>query len=269
MGVCDPNNSMHSLYGNYLPNNIFTSIEDIEKTIEKHHHEVAGIVLEPVVQGAGGMRIHKPDYLKKVRELCTKYDIIFIADEIATGFGHTGKMWACEHADVVPDIITIGKCLTGGMMTLAAMCTTKHISDTISNSEIGVLMHGPTFMGNPLACSVANASIDLLLESNWQEKVSNINKIFTQKLNSLEEVEIVKDIRTIGAIGVVELHSPDFAQFIQDECQNQGVWIRPFGKLIYSIVAYTITNEELNKICDAMINAIKKTDIQFKNMEQK
>lgn len=268
MGVCDPNNSMHSLYGEYLPNNIFTSVENIEQAIIKHHKEVAGVILEPVVQGAGGMKIHKPDYLKRVRELCTKYDIIFIADEIATGFGHTGKMWACEHAEVIPDILTIGKCLTGGMMTLAAMCTTKQISDTISNSEIGVLMHGPTFMGNALACSVANASIDLLLESNWQETVSNINKIFSEKLSSLEGIEIVKDIRTIGAIGVVELNNPDFAQFIQDECVNQGVWIRPFGKLIYSIVAYTITNEELNKICDAMINAVKKANIQFKNMEQ-
>ena len=268
MGVCDPNNSMHSLYGQYLPNNIFTSVDNIENTIEKHHHEVAAVVVEPIVQGAGGMKIHKPDYLKKVRKLCTKYDIIFIADEIATGFGHTGKMWACEHANIVPDILTLGKSLTGGMITLAAMCTTKQISDTISNSDIGVLMHGPTFMGNALACSVANASIDLLLESNWQEKVSNINKIFTQKLNTLEKVEIVKDIRTIGAIGVVELESSDYAQFIQDECQKQGVWIRPFGKLIYSIVAYTITDEELNKICDAMVNSIKKANIQFKNMEQ-
>lgn len=267
MGVCDPKNSMHSLYGDYLPNNIFCSVEELEKTIKKHHKEVAAVIVEPIVQGAGGMRIHSPKYLKVARKLCTKYDILLIADEIATGFGHTGKMWACEHAGILPDILTLGKSLTGGVMTLAAMCTTKSVSDTISNSHIEVLMHGPTFMANALACSVANASIDLLLKSNWQKNVKNINKIFTKKLSTLENLEVVKNIRTIGAIGVVELHNSNYAQVIQDECVKQGVWIRPFGKLIYSIVAYTITKDELNKICDAIIKAIKKVNKDYKTGE--
>jgi adenosylmethionine-8-amino-7-oxononanoate aminotransferase len=256
MGVCDPLNSMHSLYGEYLPNNIFTSVENLEKTIKKHHKEVAAVVLEPIVQGAGGMKIHPPKYLKIARKLCIRYDIVLIADEIATGFGHTGKMFGCDHANIVPDIMTVGKSLTGGMMTLAAMCTTKNISDTISNSNIGVLMHGPTFMGNPLACSVANKSIDMLLNSNWKKKVAKINTIFQNELQELTKIDIVKDVRSIGAIGVVELHDNIYAQAIQDICVKNGVWIRPFGKLVYSIFSYNITKKELYKITSAMKKAI-------------
>ena len=257
MGVCDPQNSMHSLYGEYLPKNIFSSVENLGNTIEQHKDEIAGVILEPVVQGAGGMKIHSPEYLKIARELCTKYDIPLIVDEIATGFGHTGLMWGCDHASITPDIMCMGKGLTGGMMSLAAMATSKNISETISNSDIGVIMHGPTFMGNALACSVANASIDLLVNSNWQSKVKNIESIFTTELKDLKNLNIVADVRTIGAIGVVELKDDTKAQEVQDFCVKNGVWIRPFGKLVYSIVSYNITDDELYKITSTIKEAIK------------
>ena len=270
MSVCDPNNSMHFIYGSYLSSNIFTkapslgfyedcsaAIEDLEKNLEKYNHEIAAFILEPIVQGAGGMRIYNPEYLIKAKELCSKYDILLIADEIATGFGHTGLMFACEHANIKPDIMTIGKGLTGGYMTMAAMLTSKNVSDVISNSEIGVLMHGPTFMANPLACSVANASIDLLLESNWQNNVKKIEEIFTKELKFAKNLELVKDVRNIGAIGIIELVDDCYAQEIQDYCVKNGVWIRPFGKLVYSIVAYTIEEKDLIKIAKTMCEAIK------------
>jgi adenosylmethionine---8-amino-7-oxononanoate aminotransferase len=270
MSVCDPNNSMHSIYGTYLSEHFFTkspalgfesdcseSIEALENLLEKHNHEIAGFIIEPIVQGAGGMRIYNPEYLKKARELCTKYDILLIADEIATGFGHTGLMFACEHADIKPDIMTLGKGLTGGYMTMAAMITSKNVSDVISNSEIGVLMHGPTFMGNPLSCSVANASIDLLLESSWEENVKNIELIFSKELDLAKDLPLVKSVRNIGAIGIIELNDDCYDQEIQDYCVKNGVWIRPFGKLIYSIVAYTIKKEDLEKIVRTMIESIK------------
>ena len=257
MGVCDPKNSMHSLYDNYLPKNIFTSISNLKKTIKQYKNEVAGVILEPIVQGAGGMKIHNFAYLKIARKLCTKYDLILIADEIATGFGHTGKMFACEYAKIIPDIMTVGKSLTGGIMTLSAMCTTKNISNVISNSKIGVLMHGPTFMGNALACSVANASIDLLLSSPWKKNIKNIENIFKKELISLKNFDIVKDVRCIGAIGVVELKSDKYGQILQNICVKNGVWIRPFGNLFYSIVSYNITDKELYKITNIMKYAIK------------
>jgi len=257
MGVCDPINSMHSLYDNYLNQNIFCNIQDIEKTICKYHNQVAGVIVEPIVQGAGGMKIYSAKYLKTIRKLCTKYDLVFIADEIATGFGHTGRMWGCDHAKITPDIMTVGKSLTGGTMTLAAMCASKNISDTISNSAIEVLMHGPTFMGNPLACSVANANLKLLLKSNWKQKVKNIEKIFKQELYALKQHKLVQDVRVIGVIGVVELKNNKHTSYIQDLCVQQGVWLRPFGNLVYSIVSYNITNKELYKITKAIKKSIK------------
>ena len=270
MSVCDPQNSMHSIYGSYLSENIFVKapklgfsadnseeIKALEEAFEKHHEEIAAFIVEPIVQGAGGMRIYNPEYLKKARELCTKYDILLIADEIATGFGHTGKMFACEWAKIKPDIMTIGKGLTGGYMTMAAMVTSRSVSKVISNSEIGVLMHGPTFMANPLACSVANASIDLLLESNWQDNVKNIENIFIQELQNAKDLKFVKDVRNIGVIGVIELIDDCYAQKVQDYCVKNGVWLRPFGKLVYSIVAYTISENDLRKIVRTMVDAIK------------
>lgn len=270
MSVCDPQNSMHSIYGSYMSKHIFTKapklgfssdcsdeIKILEDNFKKYYEEIAGFIVEPIVQGAGGMRIYNPEYLKKARELCTKYDVLLIVDEIATGFGHTGLMFAYEHANIKPDILTIGKGLTGGYMTMAAMITSRNISEVISNSEIGVLMHGPTFMANPLACSVANASIDLLLESNWQENVKKIESIFSVELEYAKDLELVKDVRNIGAIGIIELKDDGYAQQVQDYCVKNGVWIRPFGKLIYSIVAYTINEVDLRKIVKTMINAIK------------
>jgi len=270
MSVCDPINSMHSIYGSYLSENIFTpapplgfesdcsvEINQLEEILEKHHHEIAAFILEPVVQGAGGMRIYNPLYLKKAKEFCTKYDILLIADEIATGFGHTGKMFACEWADIKPDIMTLGKGLTGGYMTMAAMVTSKEVSDTISNSQIGVLMHGPTFMANPLACSVANASIDLLLSFSWQERVKKIEEIFSRELEVISSFDLVKDVRNIGAIGIIELTEDIYAQQIQDFCVKNGVWIRPFGRLVYSIVSYNIEEKDLIKIAKTMCEAIK------------
>uniref|UniRef100_UPI004047E562 adenosylmethionine--8-amino-7-oxononanoate transaminase n=1 Tax=Aliarcobacter sp. TaxID=2321116 RepID=UPI004047E562 len=278
MSVCDPNNSMHSIYGTYLSEHIFTkspamgystdcseAIENLENILEKYNNEIAGFILEPIVQGAGGMRIYNPLYLKKARELCSKYDILLIADEIATGFGHTGLMFAVEHANIKPDIMTLGKGLTGGYMTMAAMVTSKNVSDVISNSQIGVLMHGPTFMGNPLACSVANASIDLLLNNSWKDSVKNIENIFSQELKEIKNLKLVKSVRNIGAIGVIELYEDCYAQEIQDYCVKNGVWIRPFGKLIYSIVAYTINENDLRKIVRTMYEAIK----SIKNKNEK
>lgn len=263
MGVCDPANSMHSLYGEYLPKNIFCDVKNLEQTIIKYKDEIAGVILEPIVQGAGGMKIHNSSYLKIARELCTKYDIVLIIDEIATGFAHTGKMWACDWAGIRPDIMTLGKGLTGGVMSLAAMVTSKNISDTISNSQIGVLMHGPTFMGNALGCSVANASIDLLLSSNWKEDIANIHNIFIEELMPLKELEIVHDVRCIGAIGVVELKSDKYAKTVQEFCVNRGVWIRPFGKLIYSIVSYNISDCELYSITKAIRLSIKEINPNY------
>ena len=275
MSVCDPDNSMHSIYGTYLSKHIFTkspemgfesdcseSIIELEKKLEKYNEQIAAFILEPIVQGAGGMRIYNPMYLQKARELCDKYDILLIADEIATGFGHTGLMFAVEHANIKPDIMTLGKGLTGGYMTMAAMITSKNVSDVISNSDIGVLMHGPTFMGNPLSCSVANASIDLLKETSWQKNVKNIETIFTQELEFAKELKLVTSVRNIGAIGVIELKDDSYAQEIQDYCVKNGVWIRPFGKLIYSIVAYTIKENDLKKIIKTMIEAIKSIEIK-------
>ena len=203
------------------------------------------------------MRIYNPKYLNEAKKLCEKYDILMILDEIATGFGHTKKMFAYEHSDIKPDILTIGKGLTGGTLTMAAMITSKNISDVISNSEIGVLMHGPTFMANPLACSVANASIEILLNSSWEKKVSKIENVFQTKLNKVKNSDLVKDVRCIGAIGVIELENDIYAKELQEFCVENGVWLRPFGRLFYSIVAYTISEKKLLKITNTMIEAIK------------
>jgi len=270
MSVCDPKNSMHSLYGDYLSKNIFVkspnlgfdsdfkeAILDLEQKLEKYHQDIAAFIIEPVVQGAGGMRIYNPKYLEEAKKLCLKYDILLIFDEIATGFGHTGKMFAFEHTNIKPDIMTLGKGLTGGTITMAAMLTSKKISYAISNSSIEVLMHGPTFMANPLSCSIANASIDLLLNSPWQKKVLKIEKYFKKKLEVLKSIEIVKDVRVIGSIGVIELKDDIYTSRLQEFCVQNGVWLRPFGKLFYSIVAYTISKKEMKKLTQTMVKAIK------------
>ena len=270
MSVCDPENSMHSLYGDYLSKNIFVktpnlgfnsdfseALKDLEKKLEENHKDIAAFIVEPVVQGAGGMRIYNPKYLEHAKSLCEKYDILMIFDEIATGFGHTGKMFAFEHTNIKPDILTIGKGLTAGTLTMAAVITSKDVSDVISDGEIGVLMHGPTFMANPLACSVANESIDLLLNSSWQKRVKKIEEIFARDLSILKDSFLVKDVRNIGAIGVIELKDDIYASELQEFCVENEVWLRPFGKLFYCIVSYNISQKKLQKITKTMIGAIK------------
>ena len=272
MSVCDPVNSMHSLYKSFLPEHVFVpapvskfdgafdqaEAQTLERYFKAHHHEVAAFIIEPIVQNAGGMNFYHPAYLACVRKLCTQYNVLLICDEIATGFGRTGKLFAVEHANIEPDIMCIGKALTGGSMTLSATLTSNKIATGISEGEAGVLMHGPTFMGNPLACAVACASIDLLLAQNWQQRISDINTQL-QQLNKCNELDAVANVRTLGAIGVVELTdvagSVDVAK-IQAYFVEQGVWIRPFGKLIYLMPPYISDSVSIKTLCDAIYTAI-------------
>jgi len=271
MSVCDPETGMHNIFHGKLAIQNFVAqpqsrfeeecseedYQNMRKALEEKSDKIAAVILEPIVQGAGGMWFYSPEYLRKVRELCTEFDVLLICDEIATGFGRTGELFACNHADIEPDIMCLGKAITGGYMSFAATMATDNVANTISSGEPSCFMHGPTFMGNPLACAVANASIDLLNSYDWKTRVKELETIMLDRLSVLKSNEKVKDVRCLGAIGVVEMKEPVDMATIQAKFVEQGVWVRPFGTNVYIMPQFVITDEQLNKLCTALINVVE------------
>lgn len=270
MSVCDPVTGMHGLFKQALIQQFFADappmgfdrscdeedLQGLRDILQAHGARIAGLILEPIVQGAGGMRFYSPDYLRRVRALCDEYNVLLIADEIATGFGRTGKLFACEHAGISPDIMCVGKALTGGYLSLAATLTTREISDTISTGSPGVFMHGPTFMANPLACRVALESIELLLASPWQDTISRIERGLESGLAPCRELKQVKEVRVLGAIGVVQLHQAVDMKRITEAFVENGVWVRPFGTLVYLMPPFVIENEDLKTLTTAVVRVV-------------
>jgi adenosylmethionine-8-amino-7-oxononanoate aminotransferase len=269
MSVCDPENGMHNVFNAALTKQFFISppptgihepvktayLDEIKETFQQHHQHIAGFIIEPVVQNAGGMRFYNPQYLNHIRTLCDEFDILLIFDEIATGFGRTGKLFATDHTNICPDIMCVGKALTGGYMTLAATLTNNKVALGISAND-GVFMHGPTFMGNSLACAAANASISLLSEYNIPEKITQLETWMREALAPCTHLEQVKEIRCLGGIGVVELKNAVNLHEIQPKFVELGVWIRPFGKLIYLMPPYVITKEQIQTLGNAIYHVI-------------
>lgn len=271
MSACDPVNGMHHLFSGLLTQQYFADApqvrfgeawaeEDIasfEKLLIEKGDRIAAAIFEPVVQNAGGVRFYHPDYVRRASELCKQHNVLLILDEIATGFGRSGKLFACEHADISPDIMCVGKALSGGFISLAATLTTSHISETFSSGEAGVFMHGPTFMGNPLACAVSLANLNLLESYDWKATIAKIETQLKQALEPCRELKAVKDVRTLGAIGAVELHEPVDMSIVQPQFVEQGVWLRPFGRLLYTMPPYIIQPEELAAIANAIYTVAK------------
>ena len=270
MSVCDPINGMHSLYGKQLPMQHFVAAppmgferdltqserEALTEFFVKNSDQLAGFIIEPIIQGAGGMRFYSPQYLQLLRQLCDEHEVLLIADEIATGFGRSGKLFACEHAAISPDIMTIGKALTGGYMTFAATLSTREIADTISQSDYPALMHGPTFMGNPLACAVACASIDLIVSYDIEARTANIQTIMEQQLAPAASLNGVAEMRCLGAVAVIELNEAVNMPIFQSLLIEHGIWVRPFGKLVYIMPPYVITDDELTTLCQALLKVV-------------
>lgn len=270
MSICDPVNGMHSLYGKQLPTQHFVPAppmgfehkltqdmrDELIQFFAKHSAQLAGFIIEPIIQGAGGMRFYSPEYLQLLRQLCDENDVLLIADEIATGFGRSGKLFACEHADISPDVMTIGKALTGGYITFAATLCTREVAETISQSDYPALMHGPTFMGNPLACAVACASIDLILSYDIESRTANMQAIMETQLVPAAMLAGVKEVRCLGAVAVIELDEAVDMPTFQTLLIENGIWVRPFGKLVYIMPPYIISDDELVTLCQALLTVV-------------